>query len=953
MSTEVELRVTADLDQAKKEVAGFSKEYASLVSQIEKPLRQVNLSRDLEKGLEATGKQVALAKTRLSELQRELINTDYPTERLKESFKEAKKELEQLVRTEAIQANQLARLRGELKGAGVDTTRMASEQRRLNQEMSKALGAGRNEAAARGIRERAAALRLLAVAQRQANMEAARENLGINRFRALQAEIQRATQQYDQLRRSGKLTAQELSVAQQQLNQRIRESRQELNGLSGQGGLGDLASGIAGGIGGRLGAAGGAGAGVAGAVLISAQYAADLDPIKNMTAQLRLATEGQEEFNKAQQETFQLAQDNQAPLGDVVKLYARLAPALRDVGRGQEDALQIIDAVTKSLRISGASAQETASTIQQFSQALGSGVLRGEEFNTMAESSPRLLRALADGLNVNVGALRAMAAEGKLTADVIANSLIGQLPKLTAEADQLPDTWAGAMTRLRNELQGVLADLDKMSGASEKIVNLVNALSGAVGSIRTGSASESLRDISALSDALIGLHPVLGRLKSRADEVLRGFGVQTEFVAEASGSAREMYEQQLQMLEQSESDSLLRRQVRLEKAAAARAGLQYDEEAALRRHALEMGIVYDDFVKREAERQRVMEAGTSSHNQRMKSLRDEAIADKQREIKAAEDQLKKANASLSKARENELAIEREFSKLISDVRGGGSTGDASLSDAYDARVSARRALQAGDSQRAIEEARRAGEILKQLQSAGVNDYGFEGIAEDLARIAGEAAKLERVNTEQEVAAVSARLETLKKEAEALAVVSVDVQWDGAGSDQVLQRMKALAAELAKVMIIRPTVLPPVAGEADSEGYVYVPNLPPAPAFARGGILGGRGTGTSDSNLAWFSKGEGFLNARAVQYYGEGLVHKINRLQLPKFATGGVMGVGPSLPPIPQLAPALQQQLDGPSFPDLGRLVLEMGGQSYTVYAPSDQASELKLAARKFGRTSPR
>ena len=76
MTTEVELRVTADLDQARKEVVGFSKEYAALVGQIEKPLRGVNLARDLERGLEATGKQVAQAKNRLSELQRELINTD-------------------------------------------------------------------------------------------------------------------------------------------------------------------------------------------------------------------------------------------------------------------------------------------------------------------------------------------------------------------------------------------------------------------------------------------------------------------------------------------------------------------------------------------------------------------------------------------------------------------------------------------------------------------------------------------------------------------------------------------------------------------------------------------------------------------------------------------------------------------------------------------------------------
>lgn len=938
MTTEVELRVTADLDQAKKEVAGFSKEYASLVSQIEKPLRQVNLARDLEKGLESTGKQVALAKTRLSELQRELINTDYPTERLKESFKEAKKELEQLVRTEAIQANQLARVRGELKGAGIDTTRMAAEQRRLNQEMSQALGSGRNDAAVRGIRDRSAALQQQAIAQRQANLEAAKDNLGVNRYRALQAEIGRANQQYEMLRRNGGLTTRELAVAQQQLTAKIRESREALQGLNGSSGAG-----IGGGMIASLG-------GAVALASVARTYIQITDEAKKMDAQLRLATSSQEEFNRAQAETMRIAQENVAPVGDVVALYARLAPALRDVGRGQEDALRIIDAVTKSLRISGATAAETASTIQQFSQALGSGVLRGEEFNTLAESSPRLLRALADGLNVNVGALREMASQGKLTADVIANSLIGQLPKLTEEASQLPETFGGAATKFNNILVESVSRLDDFTGASESAISSVNRLSGALQAASKAKVPEGLSKFAEIYSLLS--KPQVST--SAFSFLFFGFdNKQLKKSEEAVKSAASTYELQLQVLEMAEVDSQVRRLAAADKAAADRQGLQYDEEASLRRHTAELGVTYEEYIAREKERQSLQQAGEASHNEKMKSLREQAIADKQREIKAAEDQLKKANASLSKARENELAIEREFSKLISDVRGGGAAGDASLSDAYDARVNARRALQAGDSQRAIEEARRAGEILKQLQSAGVNDYGFEGIAEDLARIAGEAAKLERVNTEQEVAAVSARLETLKKEAEALAVVSVDVQWDGAGSDQVLQRMKALAAELAKVMIIRPTVLPPVAGEADADGYVYVPNLPPAPAFARGGILRGRGTGTSDSNLAWLSNGEGILNARAVQHYGADLVHRLNRLSLPRYATGGVHGGGLSLPPMPQLAPALQQQLDGPNFPDLGRLVLEMGGQSYTVYAPSDQASELKLAARKFGRTSPR
>ncbi|WP_052081020.1 tape measure protein [Pseudomonas sp. ML96] len=909
---EVELRVTADLDSAVREVAGFRKEYAELVKQVEKPLRQVNATRELEKALEATGTQARQTKQRLVELQAELIRTDNPSAQLQESFRATGKELQQLQRQEAMQANQLARMRAELKAAGVDTTRLAAEQRRLNAEMDQALSTGRQDAAVRGIRERAAALKLQAAAQRQANLEAARENLGVNQFRAAQQEIHRATQQYEQLRRSGKLTNQELVVAQQQLTARIRESREALQGLNGSG------SGFGGGL----------VAGAGGALALTAvarSYIQITDEAKKMDAQLQLATHSQQEFNEAQQQTLRIAQENQAPLADVVTLYSRLAPALRDVGRGQQDALKIIDAVTKSLRISGATAAETASTIQQFSQALGSGVLRGEEFNTLAESSPRLLRALADGLKVNVGALREMAAEGKLTAEVISTALIGQLPKLTEEASKLPETFGGAATKFTNSLTIAVSKLDDFTGASDSAINSVTRLSAALSAASSAKAPSWLDKFGEFY-----------RLVSRPQVLEKGFsfllggfgGGEASSGATPTKSEADTYSAQLEMLERTELDSQIRRQVNLERAAAEREGLQFDEEEALRRHTAELGTTYDSFIEREQERQRLEEAGEQAHAERLRTIRQYAIDVKKQQIKEAEDQLKKANTSLEKAKQKELAIEKEFAQLVRDVRGGGAQSGGELSDVYQARVNARRAIADRDPDRAIDEARRAGELLKQLQAAGANDYGFAGIAEDLARIANEAAKLETSNTQKEVDEVSTRLETLKKEAEALAVVSIDIQWDQAGADQILQKMNDLAARLARAMIIKPTVLPP-----DGSGATVDPSVP---AAATGGILRGPGTGTSDSILARLSNGEGILNARAVQHYGAGMVHQLNRLQMPKFATGGVAGGGLSLPAIPAVSPELRAAASGESpLRDFGRAVLSTADGDYPVLMRED------------------
>jgi tape measure domain-containing protein len=82
----------------------------------------------------------------------------------------------------------------------------------------------------------------------------------------------------------------------------------------------------------------------------------------------------------------------------------------------------LTESISQALRLSGASATEAQSSLLQFGQALASGVLRGEEFNSVVENSPRLAQALADGLNVPIGRLRKLAEEGRLTADVVVNA---------------------------------------------------------------------------------------------------------------------------------------------------------------------------------------------------------------------------------------------------------------------------------------------------------------------------------------------------------------------------------------------------------------------------------------------------------------------------------------------------------------------------------------------------
>jgi len=190
-----------------------------------------------------------------------------------------------------------------------------------------------------------------------------------------------------------------------------------------------------------------------------------------MGARLKLATAGQNEFVSAQKALFDIAQRIGVPIQEVSTLYGKLQQAVRMLGGEQKDALTITESISQALRLSGASATEAQSSLLQFGQALASGVLRGEEFNSVVENSPRLAQALADGLNVPIGRLRKLAEEGRLTADVVVNALMSQKDKLAAEYSQLPATVSQAFQRLQNAFGQWVAQVDAATGITKKLAD--------------------------------------------------------------------------------------------------------------------------------------------------------------------------------------------------------------------------------------------------------------------------------------------------------------------------------------------------------------------------------------------------------------------------------------------------------------------------------------------------
>lgn len=942
--SDVQLRLVADVDGAVQGIGYLSKVYQSLVNELAKPLKSIGVFRELESGLEDAERQTSRARDRVRELGNELARTAEPSKQLTAEYRDAVSELRRLERAESTAQQRLAARRRELNAAGVDTRNLVAEQQRLSRELNGALTAGRGEQAAAGIKARSAALAQMTRQQRAANLEAARQDLGVNRYRQLQAELGRVRGQYQLLRSTGNLTGRELAIAQRAMTERVRETQRALRDMNAEQRRPSSMTGLASGIGGAIGVIGGGYAAVS--AISTVTRAADSYSLMN--ARLRLATESQEEFNTAQAGLTRIARETESPVQALVTLYGRISQPLREAGRSQEDILKVTEAVATSFRVSGATAVEAEQGVIQFAQALGSGALRGDEFNSVNEQAPRLMKALADGIGVPVTALKEMAAQGKLTAEVVTDALTGQLDTLRQEAESLPETVGGALTKLGDTWRSALGKAD-VQPLIDSINSLGETLSDPVvidNLVRLASALTSLAGgaIGASSDFVD-----LG--KQIAFTVAKSQGLVTEIDAidneiaaidkslDGSWSPGDLFTDLFFSTEelQAKRDALvaLRASV-IEQQTGMNAEMQFLADVAA--EAASAARVRDV-----ADFRRYISELDALRNSQVKAA--EAAAKK---LAAAE---KKALSDIEKVRADRLKIEQRYQEALAGLNGG---GEASYGAAQALKVGARQALAANDVEGAQRQAQAALKMLQDLAAAGQNTYGFAGFIQELQAIELAANDIEQTNAEDKLKAVREEIKSLEEQAKKLKGMPVSVKTDEGSIEAVRTQIQALIQQLGQTEITLPVrVVMPKAGEADADGYVFVPPNPPAPKFARGGILRGAGTGTSDSILMYGSNGEGILTARAVRHYGADLVHRINRLQLPGYATGGVIGGGFSPPPIPPLAPALQAQINAEPLPNLGRMVLELGGGDYTVYATDEQANELKLAARKFGRPGRR
>ncbi|WP_257572561.1 tape measure protein [Janthinobacterium sp. UMAB-56] len=206
------------------------------------------------------------------------------------------------------------------------------------------------------------------------------------------------------------------------------------------------------------------------------------DEYAKFTAQLRLASTSVADYAASYDAVKRIAKTSQQDLASTGVLYARIANGTRELGTTQKQVAAITETVNLALRVSGATATESASAQLQLSQAFASGTLRGEEFNAVNEAAPRLMKALADGMGLPVGALKAMAGEGLITSNIMATVLPKALESLREESKNI-QTISGAFTVLKNEMLEFFGIQAQANGTVAMITSAIRLLSENLGGL--------------------------------------------------------------------------------------------------------------------------------------------------------------------------------------------------------------------------------------------------------------------------------------------------------------------------------------------------------------------------------------------------------------------------------------------------------------------------------------
>lgn len=214
------------------------------------------------------------------------------------------------------------------------------------------------------------------------------------------------------------------------------------------------------------------------------------DELVQTTSRLNMMNDGVQTTAELVNMVYAAAQDARGSFSQMAEVVARFGNNAKDAFSSSEEVVAFADLIQKQMTIAGASTQEAANAELQLSQALGSGVLRGDELNSIFEQAPNLIQNIADYLDVPIGKIREMAADGELSADVVKAAIFSAADDINSKFNEMPMTWGQMWQSMQNTaliaFQPVLQRLNDLAnseafqtfiqGAIEAMATLANIL---------------------------------------------------------------------------------------------------------------------------------------------------------------------------------------------------------------------------------------------------------------------------------------------------------------------------------------------------------------------------------------------------------------------------------------------------------------------------------------------
>jgi tape measure domain-containing protein len=979
--SEAEIKITADAQGARREIAGFRKEYSDLVQAIQKPMGQIDALQKTQQDAKKAAAEFFAAKTEVDALKQAIKQAGQPVKELDRELVKAERSLARATVQFDRQKASVKTQRAELRAAGVDTRNLAAEQQRLQGALAGAVGKG----------------------QADAVITKSLDQFGVTKLRDLRAQLVGLQADYKRLTQAGVLSATERMAAEIQYKARVEQTKRAIRELTveqgGNGGDGGMAA-----ITAKL-------AGLMAAAYtvqrLSGVFFSIADEMNTLEDRMRNALPITAEYDRAWASLEDTSKRVRIPLAQTGELFLGLIGPMKEAGFSAQATAKTVGALSAALVANSVKGQQADAVLSQLSIGLQTGKVQGDAFRAVLTKLPAVVGALTKSLGVSREELIRMAGAGKLTTEEFVKAIEGDFEAIMALADKMRDTTGDATGTFTDSIKKAVQAIDTLTGASERAVKELDNVSGAINSFVAGDMEKGFSQLGESLSFFAKKATPAGLIITGLNENLRKLGAELSALSGWDGADIGKY---LDLLaEPSEARESVT------KSALAALAQAYRSFAGESKAALEEAVAAEKAAADESER--IKEERLAA----MRSYSAEFMAQhKQLNIdfkKALDDQVtaqNKAKSALTKAQNEQVATQKRYKDALAKLNAG-VAGPASFGNAMALRDASQQALANKDVERAKKLAQEALKMLSDLAEAGANTYGFQGFMQELQGIEEAADKIsvEKAKNSFEEAREKTRL--WKVELEDLKNFKLSPSVDDAALAAASEKLKKWGATIGQSIAIAPRVLPEdprkVPGSADKEGYVFVESMPPTPVdvvikdvlppdgvppvvdavinpiavaveappvqvavetdseavstvtgFLQGlaaqwrsiltiplTIVGGAsptptptpgyatGTRSAPPGMAWV----GERGPELLQFRGGERV----------FPAGESLRMSASVPDIPTPSQALLDAGRAPEIPHLGRMDISLGGSDpVTIQGTPDALRELSIAARKFGRT---